>query len=108
MSVEQQAPPIPERLAKMYALRERLDAEIAAEERLAGVEAQKRKRTRRSRYDVPPCGTESAYQRHRYRGERLDTETDPCGCIAAHRAHNTARRRERRLRIRRAVMGVRS
>jgi hypothetical protein len=106
MSVEQQAPAIPERLAKMYALRARLDEEIAAEEKLAAVPASKRRR--RSRYDVPPCGTESAYQRHRYRGERLDTATDPCGCVAAHRAHNTARRRERRLRIRRAVIGVRS
>jgi hypothetical protein len=105
VSVDQQAPVISERLAKMYALRARLDEEIAAEEKLIGAEAHRK--SRRSKFDVPPCGTEAGYQRHRYRGERLDAENDPCGCIAGHAAYNRARSRERRLRIRRAVMGVR-
>lgn len=98
--------PIGTRLAQMYALRARLDQEISAAEKLAGVEAQRK--NRRSRHEIPKCGTETAYQRHRYRGERLDPATDECGCVAAHNEHNRLRVQERKLRIRRAINGLRS
>lgn len=38
---------------------------------------------------VPPCGTESAYQRHKARGEKCEP------CRLAHNAHNRARYAER-------------
>lgn len=53
-------------------------------------------------------GTESAYQRHRYYGQRLDPATDECGCLAAHAAHNREQDRQRKLRIRRMALGVAS
>lgn len=51
-------------------------------------------RRRRSRHEVPECGTESGYQRHRHRGETCDP------CKAAHAEHqriNEARRKLARL-----------
>jgi hypothetical protein len=41
------------------------------------------KRPRRSRLVMPECGTESAYQRHRYYSEPTDA-----ACRAAHAEHN--------------------
>lgn len=70
------------RLRKLFELRDRIDAEIA--------QLCKGKRQRRHKDDLPPCGTETGYQRHRYRGE----ECEPCR--AAHAAHNRARYRERK------------
>lgn len=53
-------------------------------------------RQRRSRHTTPPCGTETAYQRHRWRATKGLEEwplpvTDPCGCKAAHARHNRLR-----------------
>lgn len=93
------------RLARLYQLRERLDAEIAATEALARQSPRRVKR--RSRHDIPPCGTESAYQRHRYFGQRLPP-ADPCGCLAAHAAHNREQDRQRRLRLNRMLLGLAS
>ena len=44
-------------------------------------------RDRRSRHDIPPCGTETGYQRHYWRGE----DCEPCR--VAHAAHNRAQYR---------------
>ena len=73
---------VDQRIAKLFELRDRIDTEI---ERLS-----KGKRKRRHKDDVPPCGTETGYQRHRYRGEKCDP------CTAAHAAYNRARYRERK------------
>lgn len=61
----------------------RVDAAIAAD--LA-----RRNRRRHSRYDPAPCGTERAYQRHRYLNEPVDDD-----CAEAHRLHNRVRDRGR-------------
>lgn len=45
---------------------------------------------RRSRHDVPECGTESAYQRHRHYGDTAsETRRVTCvPCLEGHAAHN--------------------
>jgi hypothetical protein len=95
-----------ERLARLYQLRERLEQEIAAEEALARQSPRRTKK--RPRSVIPPCGTESAYQRHRHYGQKLTPGTDDCGCLAAHAAHNRELDRQRRLRINRALLGIAS
>ena len=94
-----------ERLSRLYQLRERLDAEIAATEALARQSPRRVKK--RSRHEIPPCGTESAYQRHRHYGT-LPGPEDECGCRAAHAAHNRELERQRKLRVKRAVLGLAS
>lgn len=55
------------RLLELLRLQRRVGSEIAAV-----VERKTPSNVRRSRYEIPPCGSESAYQRHRYRGEDRD------------------------------------
>ncbi|CAB4733195.1 MAG: hypothetical protein F2667_14205 [Actinobacteria bacterium] len=94
------------RLEKLRALRERLDEEIAAEEHLQQQAAAAQARAEAEAAfagkvrdaleaeetarlgEVPPCGTERAYQRHRYVGELPLPQGDPCGCQEAHRVHS--------------------
>lgn len=94
-----------ERLIRLYQLRERLEAEIAAQEALDRQSPRRVKK--RPRNVIPDCGTESAYQRHRHY-KTLPGPADECGCRAAHAAHNRELDRQRQLRIRRALMGVAS
>lgn len=94
-----------ERLIKLYQLRERLEAEIAAAEAL---ERQSPRRVKkRPRNVIPDCGTESAYQRHRYYGT-IPGPDDECGCKAAHAAHNRELERQKKLRLNRALLGLAS
>jgi hypothetical protein len=75
------------RIAELMRLRRKIDEELA---RLVGM---KPPRTRRSKFEIPECGTESAYQRHRYNGEEIDE-----ACRLAHNEHErvqAALRRER-------------
>lgn len=95
-----------ERLMRLYSLRERVESEIAAEEALARQSPRRTKK--RPRNVMPECGTESAYQRHRHYGEKLNPGADECGCLAAHAAHNRELDRQRRLRINRALLGIAS
>lgn len=86
-----------EQLAKLRTLRMKLEAEMNA---LAGVidraEATTRaSRLRRSRREIPPCGTESGYQRHRYYKEVRCDE-----CKAAHAEHTAIRFAEKQARLR--------
>jgi hypothetical protein len=69
-----------QRLTALLFLRRRIDAEIVELAKDTG-------RRIRRRDHVPPCGTEQAYQRHRYYGEPRDEL-----CKAAHRLHNRAQR----------------
>lgn len=94
-----------ERLARLYQLRERLDAEISAAENIARQSPRRVKK--RSRNVMPECGTESAYQRHRHFGT-LPGPEDECGCRAAHAAHNRELDRQRKLRIQRMLQGLAS
>ena len=83
------------RAAELLKLRRKIDAELA---RLAGDKAP---RTRRSKFDVPECGTESAYQRHRYYGD------DKCApCVAAHSEHERVQAALRRERARSARLAA--
>lgn len=66
---------VEQRAAELLALRDRIDAELI---RLQKTSQGKR----RSRKVIPPCGTETAYQRHRYYGELQDDD-----CLAAHAQH---------------------
>lgn len=65
--------------------------QMRVERELAQIEAAIARRpvVRRSRKVAPECGTESAYQRHRYRKEPQDA-----ACKEAHAAHNRARSRD--------------
>ncbi|MCR1785345.1 hypothetical protein KVF89_22585 [Nocardioides carbamazepini] len=74
------------RLLQLYALHQKVEAEIRREEAVLAKVARKAPLLRRSRYDQPPCATEQGYQWHRYR--KHDLTGDPCGCQAAHRQHN--------------------
>lgn len=67
------------RLIELERLRREVEREIR---RLTTVLAT---RKRRSRKIVPDCGTETGYQRHRYRGE------DCADCKRAHALWNRAR-----------------
>lgn len=76
-----------QRIAELLRLRRKVDQELA---RLASVPVP---RTKRSKFDVPECGTDTAYQRHRYYGEDIDEE-----CRLAHNEYErvqAALRRER-------------
>lgn len=78
---------IEQRTAELLRLRRKVDEELA---RLASVPLPK---TRRSKFEVPDCGTETAYQRHRHYGEEIDED-----CRLAHNEHERvqgALRRER-------------
>ncbi|MGH9088813.1 MAG: hypothetical protein ACRDYZ_12020 [Acidimicrobiales bacterium] len=88
---------ISDKLAKLAGLRElqqRTSADIATTEadvrdQLKQYESKMRGRAkRRPRSHTPECGTESAYQRHRYYGEHRDD-----ACRLAHAEHERSRRR---------------
>lgn len=64
-----------QRIAELLRLRDAIDTELV---RLQPVQPEKR----RSRKIIPPCGTETAYQRHRYYGEERDE-----ACLLAHAQH---------------------
>ena len=82
------------RLNYLMNLRNRIDREAdQLSVRLARVEFAFTPTGKRSRKVIPACGTESAYQRHRYLRETADDE-----CLAAHAAHERVRvRRSQRL-----------
>lgn len=69
-----------DKLAQLRVLRAKVDAEIEAVAKVIAV-AERPKITRRSRYVEPECGTESGYQRHRYKGERCPA------CVRGHAEH---------------------
>lgn len=81
-----------QRLAALRDLRRRVDAEVR---KVKAAIADERPPTtrRRSRYDVPECGTEAAYQRHHWYRELADR-----ACLDAHAAHERERAAARRLR----------
>lgn len=71
------------RLAELINLRRKVDLEIR---RLLRLERLSRNpQHRRSRHDIPPCGTEAGYQRHRHRKETCEA------CTVAHREHERLR-----------------
>lgn len=69
---------VEERIAELVALRDKIDEELVRLTRLPGPGK------KRSRLVIPECGTESAYQRHKHRGEEC-----PRGdvCKRAHAEH---------------------
>jgi hypothetical protein len=74
-----------QRLRELRDLRARINAEIRRTK--AEIAAAKPKRPpRRPRDVIPPCGTESAYQRHRHYRELADR-----ACLDAHAAHERDR-----------------
>lgn len=73
-----------QRLVALRDLRRRVDAEVRKTK--AAIADQKPTRRYRSRRVIPPCGCESAYQRHRYHGEIADR-----ACLDAHAAHEAER-----------------
>lgn len=79
-----------QRLVDLRDLRRRVDAEIR-KTRAAIADQKPPSKPRRSRYVIPECGTESAYQRHRTRGEQADR-----ACLDAHAAHERERSAMRR------------
>ena len=58
-----------ERLAALLKLNANVEAEI---ERTVHRLNQQYTGRRRSKHEIPPCGTETAYQRHRTNGEPVD------------------------------------
>jgi hypothetical protein len=75
-----------QRLIELRDLRRRVDAEVR-KVRAAIAEQKPPGKRRRSRYEVPECGTETAYQRHHSRGEANDD-----ACRAAHAEYERVRR----------------
>lgn len=78
------APVLTARLDALLERREKLNAEIRELRHILGGGTEPGKR--RSPNVEPACGTESAYQRHRYRGEPADD-----ACRLAHNEHNRER-----------------
>ena len=79
-----------QRLVSLRDLKRRIDAEIRRVE--SAVASQPRRR--RGRAEIPPCGSNSAYQRHVYHHEEIDED-----CRRAHREYQRAwwaQRAERR------------
>lgn len=65
-----------QRIAELLRLRDAIDSELI---RLGRTQGPGKKRPRNV---IPPCGTETAYQRHRWFGEEKDD-----ACKAAHAQH---------------------
>jgi hypothetical protein len=83
------APVLRNRLDVLVERRAKIDAEIEELRGLLGDRAIITPTGRRSRLDVPECGTETAYQRHMYRRRKFgEPVPEDCGCRAAHAAHN--------------------
>lgn len=78
-----------DRLQKLYDLQRRITDEIVLLE--AGYIGTGTRKPRRSRYDIPACGSETAYQRHKHLGE------DCTECRAAHAAHERVAAAARRV-----------
>lgn len=78
---------VADRAAELLKLRDKIDAELAR------LDAEYRPNKRRSRFEIPECGSESAYQRHRHYGEPQDE-----ACKAAHAAHERGAAMVRRMR----------
>lgn len=82
---------IARRITELQNLRKRIDTELevlADEVENVDVPTVHRKR---SRNQIPPCGTESGYQRHRHIGENCED------CKAAHAAHERLKKARRQL-----------
>lgn len=71
-----------ERVDQLLTLRAKVEAQIRHE--LAKIAAEPQRK--RSRFVVPECGTESAFQRHHHFGEPIDAQ-----CRDAHRLHERLR-----------------
>lgn len=85
------------KLAKLRTHRRAIDAEIEQLARLIDRSKPQPKTRRRSRHVIPECGSESAYQRHRWYDEPKDD-----ACLKAHArytADQAKKRRDRRTQI---------
>lgn len=87
------------RMRELKALRTRVADEILLiDAELARIDGTNRRR--RSRHIKPSCATDEGYHWHRY--NEPDNwplpKNDPCGCRAAHSAHERVKAAERRLR----------
>lgn len=83
------APLLRHRLDTLRERRAKIDAEIA--ELLALLDDRRipTPSGRRSRLEIPPCATETAYQRHFYRRRKYgEPIPDDCGCREAHAEYN--------------------
>lgn len=80
---------IEQRVGELLRLRDKIDAELAR------IDGCYRPGRRRSRHEIPPCGTETAYQRHKYFDEACP-EGD--ACRLAHNAHEKTANMLRRMR----------
>jgi hypothetical protein len=78
------------KLARLRELRKAVDEQIDACARIVA-RSKRPPIRRRSRNEIPECGTESAYQRHRYYGEDQDD-----ACRRAHAEHARAAYAKRR------------
>lgn len=77
-----------DRLVALVALQARVDAEV---DRVRATIRNGRTRVRRRSIDPPPpCGTEEAFQWHKYRKQPVDER-----CLAAHATYERARTRAR-------------
>ena len=79
-----------QRVADLMAIRDRIESEVRV---LLALLDDKPPSGKRSRLVVPPCGTESAYQRHRHSRDTATSERavtcEPC--LTAHREHERVR-----------------
>lgn len=82
---------VDQRIGELLRLRRKIDDELARLAIVSGLEKPKH----RSKHIVPDCGTESAYQRHRYYGE---PRCEPC--LAAHSEHERVRSEVRKAKAR--------
>lgn len=78
---------IEQRAAELLRLRDKIDAELAR------LDAEYKPGKKRSKHVIPDCGTESAYQRHRWYGEPQDE-----ACKTAHAAYERSAAIRRRMR----------
>lgn len=78
---------VEQRVGELLRLRDKIDAELAR------IDDDYRPKKKRPRSVIPKCGTESAYQRHRWYGEDQDE-----ACKAAHAAHERGAAMLRRMR----------
>lgn len=89
-----------EKLAALKTLRVKVDREIEALAKLIAADERPKVR-RRSRHIEPECGTESGYQRHRYKGEAKCP-----ACLRGHAAHVKDAEAARRALLERVIDSV--
>lgn len=83
------APVLRSRLDTLLERRDKIDAEINELRSLLDDRKIVTPSGRRSRLDIPECGTETAYQRHRHRHRKYgEPIPDDCGCRKAHAENN--------------------